>query len=106
MREAQALEILFADEQQGGVRDRHHRGWIISSVEDGQFRNGATGSLDAKHLFAPARRTLKDADVSRCHDIQARTHFALAENDLAAGVAARDGALANERQFAFRETRE
>ena len=90
MCETQGLKILLADKQKHRVLNRNDRCRIIAPIEDRQFGDRSAGTFDAKHLFAPSRRALEDANTARLHDKQARAGLALAEYDLSPRVFGED----------------
>lgn len=75
-------EVLLSNQDKGCLCDSDCRGWIISTVKNGQLRNGAPRVFKAKHLLPAIGRGLENPNRTRPDDIQSLAGITLREDEL------------------------
>src|SRR5665213_3389259 len=82
MLDAEGMEVVTGDKCNFGIFNCECGSRIRASVEDRQFRNGFSGTIERKNLLAAADRRLEDANFAAGDDVQPVTRIAFRKQEL------------------------
>src|SRR5215472_17598785 len=82
MLQAQGVEVVLAEEEEGGVGDGLGGGGIVAAIENRDLGDGAAWAVDGQYLFAATGGGLEDANGAGLNDVESRAGLGLGKNQL------------------------